>query len=307
MRPAALAPFIAVAVALAAAPAVRADTAPPAPRTDLALDGGILLGALAVTAAARLFPVDTTLRWRHELVPFDEPVKGNFSAAAAHASDLLVTVTTLAPLALHAGQRWDGATAARALVYGETIAASLALNSVAKYLVRRPRPYVYNPDPMVEDYARRAKKDSHLSFYSGHAATAFAAAVSSAYLFTQASDDTAARTAVWASGLFLAGATANLRVRAGKHFYSDVLVGAAAGAGLGLALPALHHLGRPTHALSAPEWIAIATAPLAGALVSQLLPLASDVTVPLRAARPTATLVPWLSGEGAGAVIAGRF
>jgi membrane-associated phospholipid phosphatase len=295
-----------VTAALAAPFSAEAQNTAPELRTSYALDGGIVLGALAVTAAARLLPVDTAIRWDRELVPFDEPVKAHFSAAAAHASDVLVTATTLAPLALHAGQGWNAASASRALVYGETIAASLALSSIAKYAVRRPRPYVYNRDPQVEAYARRAKKDSHLSFYSGHAATAFAAAVSSGYLFAQSSDEPAARTAVWASGLFLAGATSNLRVRAGKHFYSDVLLGAAAGAALGLAVPALHHHGGPTHALAPAEWVAIATAPVAGALVSQLLPLPSDVTVPLGAGA-SATLVPWVSGQAAGAIVAGRF
>ena len=307
--------FIVIAAVARASPAAAAELdAPPAPtiRTDLALDGGIIAGALALTAAARLLPVDSTIRWRRELVPFDEPVKANFSARAAQLSDVLVTVTALTPLALQAGQGFGPDTAGRALVYGETIATTLALNSVAKYLVARPRPYVYNRDAAVEEYARLHEKDSHLSFYSGHAATAFAAAVSSGYLFTQSSDDPAARTAVWASGLFLAGATANLRVRAGKHFYSDVLLGAVAGAGVGLALPALHYRGRPTHALTTPEWIAIASAPLAGALASQLLPLPSDVTLPLpralTGAIPSrAAVLPWVSGAGGGLLLSGRF
>jgi len=145
----------------------------------------------------------------------------------------------------------------------------------------------------------RNPRDARLSFYSGHASTTFAAAVGGAYLFSQSSDDPVARTAVWASSLMLAGATSNLRVRAGKHFYSDVLAGAAIGTGVGVLVPALHLQGQARPLLPA-EWIAIGTAPLAGALLSQVLPLPERSSLQARA-------VPWVTGKGAGVMVAGAF
>jgi membrane-associated phospholipid phosphatase len=237
-------------------------------------------------------------------------VKDNFSPTAARASDLLLALELVTPLALQAGEGLDAAAGRRSLVYGETIAVSLALNAATKVLVARPRPYLYNPDPRVQAYARRQGRDAHLSFYSGHAATAFAAAVGGGYLFAQSTTDTRARTAAWAAGLMLAGATSNLRVRAGKHFYSDVLVGAALGAGAGLAVPLLHYRGHETNALTSPEWLAIAVAPLAGAALSQIVPLPAafgESPSPSAHTSPPAVVVPWVSGSGGGLALAGRF
>jgi hypothetical protein len=71
----------------------------------------------------------------------------------------------------------------------------------------------------------------------------------------------------------------------------------------------LHLRGQPgLHALATSEWIAIAAAPLAGALVSQLLPMPSDVTLRL-GSKPvsTAQVLPWVSGNGGGMMFAGHF
>ncbi len=289
---------------LAAAPARRAQAAEAdPPSVSLAIDGAILAGAAAVVGLATLVRPEPAARREHELVPYDEPAKRSFSASAAHASDALVALTVLTPLAVQAGQGFHGRTAARALVYGETLALNLAVNTVTKVVVGRPRPYVYNEDPQVAAYAARARGDAFRSFYSGHAATAFAAAASGGYLFAQSTADTGARTAVWASGLFLAGATANLRVRGGKHFPSDVAVGALVGAGIGVAVPLLHTPAGARPALAPAEWVAIAAAPALGALASQLVPMRADVLTPLGAAR----IVPWASAGAGGAVLAGRF
>ncbi|HEX2657060.1 MAG TPA: phosphatase PAP2 family protein, partial [Polyangia bacterium] len=207
------------------------DAGSPALTIRPVTDGAVIASSLALVGIASLIHVDTDRRWQHELLPIDDPVKRNFSAGAMRASDLLLTLAVLAPVAVDAGRGFDAAMGQRTLVYGETLAVTLALNAGTKYLVGRPRPYVYNEQPQVEAYARAQERDAHLSFYSGHAATSFAAAVAGAYLFSQSSADTTTRTAVWATGLALAGATSNLRARAGKHFYSDVLVGAVVGAG----------------------------------------------------------------------------
>jgi membrane-associated phospholipid phosphatase len=301
------------AVVLATVPAGRAWAqidpagagAAPVIETDLAADGTVIGAALAVTALASLWPVDTGARWQTELLPGDDAVKQRFSASAAKTSDLLVTLAVVTPLALHAGQGFDEATGRRVLVYAEAISVSLALNAATKRLVGRPRPYVYSADPRVQAYAGRQRDDTHLSFYSGHAATAFAAAVSGGYLYSQTTGDTAARTTVWASGLLVAGLTSSLRVRAGKHFYSDVLAGAVLGAGVGLAVPLLHYRGSATSSLGAPEWLAIAVAPVAGVVLGHLLPFPRDIIEPLGASeraagRPHTVVVPWFTARGDG-------
>ncbi len=268
----------------------RADepaVAPLSPSIDVNYwrDTAITLGAMTAAQFARFIPVDTTARWEHQLLPFDNRATKNFSASADTTSNTLFALTVMTPLALQIGQGLGPETAKRCLVYDETLMISLMATSFTKRLVGRPRPYVYNTDPRVAAYAQSEAlkgQESHVSFFSGHANEAFSGAVAGGYLFAQGTDDIKARTAVWVLGLGLAGATADLRVRAGKHFYSDVLVGAGVGSALGAVVPYLHYRGRPRHSLSRAEWVAIVLAPLAGFALGQALPLApSNITEPL--------------------------
>jgi hypothetical protein len=234
-------------------------------------------------------------------LPIDRRLEGRNSASAAKTSDVLAAVDVVMPLGLLLGQNgMDEAYGKRTLVYGETVMVSLFMNGITKYLVGRPRPYMYSDDPDVQAYARSQGKDSHLSFYSGHASTTFAASVAGAYLFAQNSTDKRARAAVWGFELALAGATANLRTRAGKHFYSDVIVGALVGAAVGYLVPRLH--GGPEVKVDAAEWVAIGSAPVLGAVLAQLLPANADVVKPLQAA-----VLPWVSPSGGGVMLARTF
>jgi hypothetical protein len=271
------------------------------PKVRWAVDGTITAAAVLGAGLAALIPVDTSTRWRTQLLPFDRRLEGRMSASAAKTSDVTGAVDVFVPLGLLLGQ--SGMTrdyGKRALVYGEAVMVSVFLNGVTKYLVGRPRPYAYSEDPQVQTYAEHQGKDSHLSFYSGHASTTFAASVAGAYLFAQATPDHRARAAVWGFELALAGATANLRTRAGKHFYSDVIVGALVGAAVGFAVPRLH--GGPRVHLSAAEWVAIGAAPFVGAGLAQLLPAKADINVPLQA-----LVLPWASPSGGGILLARSF
>jgi membrane-associated phospholipid phosphatase len=268
---------------LAAAPA-WADSAPagspepgpagePAPRLRLGWlsDGAVIVVSGATIGLATLIPVDTHARWSTQLLPIDDHLKGRYSARAANLSDTLLSVDVTLPVALLAGRGLDREAGKRMAIYAETILAGLAVNGVVKSVVGRPRPYVYSDDPAVVAYTAGQGRDSRLSFFSGHASTTFSASVAGAYLFAQTTDDLDARAAVWGTELALAGATADLRTRAGKHFYSDVLVGAGVGAGLGVLIPYLH--GGPKVHLSKREWLAILLGPLLGVALGELLPV----------------------------------
>jgi len=253
-----------------AAPGDEPAAVPSVPRLSWAWDGAALAAGAATIGLSSLISVDTTTRWGTQLLPIDDHLKGRYSSRAASTTDNLMAVDVASPVALFAGRGLDRETGKRVVIYGETLLAGLAVNSLVKYSVGRPRPYVYSDDPAVVAYAQGQGKDSHLSFYSGHASTTFSASVAGAYLYAQSTSDTNARAAVWGVELALAGATADLRTRAGKHFYSDVLVGAAVGSGLGVLIPYLH--GGPKVRLSKLEWLAIVLGPLVGIAVGELLP-----------------------------------
>jgi hypothetical protein len=265
-------------------------------------DGAITGGALVGVALASLIPVDRSTLWRTQLLPGDSHLEGRLSASAAATSDVLGAVDVVTPLGLLVGQGGGFAEAndRRLLVYSEAVAVSLFVNSVTKYLVRRPRPYVYSHDPRVQAYTERQGKDSHLSFFSGHASTTFAASVAGSYLYAQVATDTRSRAAVWGFELALAGATADLRTRAGKHFYSDVIVGALVGAGVGFFVPRLH--GGPVYKPSSTDWIVIASAPVAGVILGELLPAKASTLEPLGT-----IALPFVTPGGGGLLLARTF
>ena len=116
------------------------------------------------------------------------------------------------------------------------LAVNLALTDVVKRLADRPRPYAhfcrpYRPEDLAKD-------DAHYSFYSGHSSTAFAMAVTAGMLSHYHGYRNEA--GVWATGLTLATTTAVLRIAADRHYATDGIAGAAAGAFVGWLVPRLH-------------------------------------------------------------------
>ena len=109
--------------------------------------------------------------------------------------------------------------------------------NLAKFTVRRPRPYAYGPayEP-DQDHGNNAS----LSFFSGHTSLAFSMATSYSYLFSKRHPDSPLVIPVWIGTHALAATTAGLRVGAGKHFWSDIVVGAAVGSLIGYMVPYLH-------------------------------------------------------------------
>jgi membrane-associated phospholipid phosphatase len=309
-----IAALVIAALALVATPrAARAQQQEPGYEVDYAIDGAITGLAAGGALLMTLVPVDTSKRWNSEILgSFDLGVRANFSASAASLSDALVAATVALPVLMQLDRGLDDQAGRRLLLYGESLSVTFLANAMTKFLVQRPRPYTYNTDSRVIAYARNAGKDSHVSFYSGHSAVAFTAAMTGSYLFALGTEDQRARVAVWALQFTLASATANLRVRAGKHYFSDIFVGALFGGAIGYVVPALHADGRGVYKPSGVEIGAMAGGVLVGGLVSQLLPLGNDIAVPLgQEPGPTPetgssfSLVPTVFEQGGGFALIG--
>jgi hypothetical protein len=264
---------VAVLICAVAAPAVADDTIP-GHRIDRPTTGVVALGALGVGIVASLIPMreDRGL-WRHELFgAADDRVHDNFSLRASQISDVLLGASLAAPIAYLIGTRIDDADGDRLLIYGEAVAFDFALFQIVKRVVQRPRPYRYSSSPDAVAYAQSQGDDADLSFYSGHAATSFCAATAGAYLLSASSASRGERAFAWAGGFAAAAATSNLRVRAGKHFYSDVTIGAAVGVAIGYLVPALH-ADAGAYVPDTLDLVAAAAGLLGGVAISQLLPL----------------------------------
>ncbi len=125
----------------------------------------------------------------------------------------------------------------------ESIATTLVLTNIIKWMVGRERPSVhYESDGL-------SARENNLSFFSGHSALAASlTAASTTLAYLRGYDE-----APWLLGIggTIALATAYLRVAGDAHYFSDVVTGLIFGGGLGVAIPLLFH-GRKTEAQTSP-------------------------------------------------------
>lgn len=198
-------------------------------------------------------PADTGALDRNaDLWPMDRWAAGIHSPIANDASQALILAMGAVPMAATAWdarqglQSWNSALA-DAVVFAEAIAISSSLVLLVRSTRIHPRPLVYGRDVRAK---HRLAPDASGSFYSGHANGAFLSAVYFAYTYSLRHPDSECTGWIWAGGLGAAAAVAGLRVAAGKHYPSDVLVGAAAGAFFGWAFPHMHRSDRAGVGLS---------------------------------------------------------
>lgn len=123
---------------------------------------------------------------------------------------------------------------ADALLLVETLTISSLANQFVKFTAGRARPFTIRDNPNLYD----DRADDNLSFYSGHTNMAFALVVSAGTIAHIRNYD--AEPYIWGFGIPAAVFVAYARVAAQKHYFTDVLVGAAMGSLIGFAVPWLH-------------------------------------------------------------------
>jgi hypothetical protein len=207
------------------------------------------------------------------------------------------------PLGAELASGFDTRLANTSIVYAEVLSANLLLSTVVKYSAPRLRPYNYRVPPATS-YVRSQGVDAYLSFYSGHASAAFAAAIGGSYLFSAAHPETMAKSWLWGVESAMATATSIWRIRAGKHFYSDVVIGAAVGATLGIGIPLLEGIHyRP----SATEMAMAGGGALIGGLAAVVTPFQDDCVTALRTVPLRLKVVPTFTDRTAGLSATGIF
>ncbi len=236
------------------------------PLVDLPLTLGLGAVLLGVELAAPQLPGPSCgpVCNIDSLNPLDRSVVGWHSAPARTASNVLIAFNIGLPFVLDlidvAATRPRQAVSGYlqdALILSEVFVVNAALNTAFKYALRRPRPFMYEPapdplgDPEVASLAERSDVDAGLSFYSQHSSTAFSLATAYSYLFMLRHPGSRWIVPMWILSEGLAATTATLRVLAGKHFITDIVIGAVAGSAIGLLIPFLHRRSLPSSALVA--------------------------------------------------------
>ncbi len=120
-----------------------------------------------------------------------------------------------------------------AVMFAETILLSQGLVRLTKRCVTRYRPYTYYENNADTIYPTD-------SFYSGHTTMAFTSAAFFTTVFSGYHPDSVWKYVVGTISFGLASTVGVLRITAGKHFLSDVLVGAAIGSLIGWFVPFMH-------------------------------------------------------------------
>lgn len=123
-----------------------------------------------------------------------------------------------------------------AIVLTQTVLVTQLATNLLKYSMRRARPsqYVLETDiTFVEE---------QLSFPSGHTSSVAAAATAYTFAFAERHPDSSMRYAVGGLGAALTILTGYARAQSGRHFYTDVIAGAALGVAIGYLVPWMHRV-----------------------------------------------------------------
>jgi membrane-associated phospholipid phosphatase len=164
---------------------------------------------------------------------FDRGAIGNQNDFARQLSDLTVGMVTILPLAFDAVAARDQTVFREdATVFAQTLLVNGALATAAKFIVQRPLPRTYAGDPNLID-----KPGGYRSFYSGHTSLTFAALSAMAMTMRLRYGE---KYWPWIVTVLVGSSVAIERVADGRHFPSDVIVGAVMGTAVGIAVPMLH-------------------------------------------------------------------
>ena len=111
------------------------------------------------------------------------------------------------------------------------------INLLTKTIVKRTRPYVYDPNTPLE---KKQSVDARFSFYSGHTSTTAATTFFIARIFSDYLENTLTKTLIWTGAIVYPALVGYARRNTGNHFRTDVIVGYLIGASIGYFIPELH-------------------------------------------------------------------
>lgn len=182
---------------------------------------------------AEIAALDRADVWR-----FDRIATHNWSPRAADHSDVFLfgshALPVVALLALpQSRSEWRSVVPMAAEAY----LINAGLTVLTKEIFKRRRAYTYNPNAPLK---KKLEADATSSFFSGHVSVVSVNAFFSAAVLTSFTENNHYDPLIWATAAALPAVTAYLRVRAGKHYPSDVIVGYLVGGASGILVPLLH-------------------------------------------------------------------
>jgi membrane-associated phospholipid phosphatase len=196
-----------------------------------------IAGGLLVVGVNSLTVEQIKALSRDDVNRFDRPATYNYSESADIVSDVARNICMVLPATLLFSEKVRNDFRTFGAMYLQTLIFASALPTISKGIFIRTRPFVYNENAPSE---KKVKMQARLAFFSGHTTNAFAGAVFFATTFSDYFPDSELKPFVWSGSLLLAIIVGYSRIEAGKHFPTDVLVGAAVGSAIGYFIPWLH-------------------------------------------------------------------
>lgn len=159
------------------------------------------------------------------------------SPSSRKISDIMLRTSIMIPATLLADKRSRNHFGSAGLIALETLLINTALTNLSKVTARRKRPYLYRDDFKTYDWK---SKNAHWSFYSGHTSTVASMSFVTAQMYSDFYAESSWKPLVWSTAAIIPAVTGYLRMKGGRHFFTDVLVGYIAGAAIGIIVPRLH-------------------------------------------------------------------
>jgi len=185
---------------------------------------------------------------RNDLNFIDRPFAGTYDKSWSTASDWAAAAMAVAPSIMLAIDSDIPVAINDSLVIYESALLAFTLSGLSTQATGRARPYVYGDEAPA---SQRLGGEGALSFFSGHTSFAFALASSTFWTYRRRHPTSAGQWWVLGTGLSAAAFVGLARIEGGNHFPTDVVAGAAVGAGIGTLVPFLHQA--PVYISAAPR------------------------------------------------------
>lgn len=167
---------------------------------------------------------------------YDKVAIHHYDITARKLSNILIYSTFLARVGIFYTKKKPNNMIAIGVVGYQSIFLSQALAAGAK-LTLRNRPLMYNPNAPMD---LKTESDARFSFFSAHTATVSTICFTTALAYQLYFPESKYKKLMWASAITLPALEGFLRVKAGKHYPSDVLTGYLIGLGSSYLMHKLH-------------------------------------------------------------------
>ncbi|MGA9589453.1 MAG: phosphatase PAP2 family protein [Salegentibacter sp.] len=216
--------------------------------TDFWKDGAWITGGVGLTAAGVLMiqnkddltEAEVNHRDKSDIWKIDRWSAGYYSNRADNLSYIPFYASFALPVAFLPSEEERANFGQIMVLYLETMSTTGAMYTLTTGLVNKSRPLVYDTSLPFD---KRAESGAQRSFFAGHTAATAAATFFAAKIFNDFHPDSKAIPYVWATAAAIPAYVGYLRLKAGKHFLTDNLVGYAVGAAAGILIPEVHKIG----------------------------------------------------------------